>query len=48
VVKNALDALDLPVFELQRWSPRQVLARLGPRAQPTGVGPGHSTPGKHE
>ena len=28
VVKNALDALELPVFDLQQWAPHQVLARL--------------------
>ena len=28
VVKNALDALELPVLDLQQWTPRQVLARM--------------------
>jgi O2-independent ubiquinone biosynthesis accessory factor UbiT len=28
VVKNALDALDLPVLDLQQWAPQQVLARF--------------------
>ena len=28
VVKNTLDALELPVLDLQQWAPRQVLARL--------------------
>lgn len=28
VVKNALDALELPVLDLQQWAPPQVLARL--------------------
>jgi predicted lipid carrier protein YhbT len=28
VVKNALDALELPVLDLQQWAPRQVLSRL--------------------
>jgi O2-independent ubiquinone biosynthesis accessory factor UbiT len=28
VVKNALDALELPVFDLQQWAPHQVLARF--------------------
>ncbi|WP_426148468.1 ubiquinone anaerobic biosynthesis accessory factor UbiT [Polaromonas sp. DSR2-3-2] len=28
VVKNALDALELPVFDLQQFAPHQVLARL--------------------
>jgi predicted lipid carrier protein YhbT len=38
VVKNTLDALELPVFELQRWAPHRVLQRLAPRAQSSGVG----------
>jgi len=28
VVKNALDALELPVLDLQQWAPHQVLARV--------------------
>lgn len=28
VVKNALDALELPVFDLRHWKPTQVLARF--------------------
>ena len=28
VVKNTLDALDLPVLDLQQWTPRHVLSRL--------------------
>lgn len=28
VVKNTLDALELPVLDLQQWTPRQVLSRL--------------------
>lgn len=28
VVKNALDALELPVLDLKQWTPPQVLARL--------------------
>jgi O2-independent ubiquinone biosynthesis accessory factor UbiT len=31
VVKNALDALELPVLDLQQWLPQQVLARLASR-----------------
>lgn len=31
VVKNALDALELPVFDVQQWTPSQVLARFAPR-----------------
>jgi len=30
VVKNTLDALDLPVFDWEHWKPARVLARLGP------------------
>ena len=30
VVKNTLDALDLPVFDWEQWKPARVLARLGP------------------
>lgn len=30
VVKNALDALELPVFDLRRWTPTRVLARFAP------------------
>ena len=30
VVKNALDALELPVFDAQAWAPRAVLGRLAP------------------
>jgi len=30
VVKNALDALELPVFDLRQWTPAQVLARFSP------------------
>lgn len=28
VVKNALDALELPVLDLQQWTPHQMLARI--------------------
>lgn len=28
IVKNTLDALELPVLDLQQWAPRQVLARM--------------------
>lgn len=28
VVKNSLDALERPVFDLQQWAPNQVLARM--------------------
>lgn len=30
VVKNSLDALELPVFDLRQWAPLQVLARMAP------------------
>lgn len=30
VVKNALDALEMPVLDLKKWSPRNILARLAP------------------
>jgi O2-independent ubiquinone biosynthesis accessory factor UbiT len=46
VVKNALDALELPVLEPQRWAPRRVLARLAPRVQSRGIGPRHHGTGK--
>ncbi len=38
VVKNTLDALELPVLDLQQWAPRQVLSRLAalrPGARPS-------------
>jgi predicted lipid carrier protein YhbT len=45
-VKNALDALELPVLDLQHWAPLQMLARMAPRRR-AGVGPRH--PGeKHD
>ena len=31
VVKNALDALELPVLDLQQWTPQKMLARFAPR-----------------
>ena len=34
VVKNALDAMELPVLDPRQWTPRQVLARFRRRAQP--------------
>jgi O2-independent ubiquinone biosynthesis accessory factor UbiT len=46
VVKNTLDALELPVFELQRWAPHRVLERFAPRAQSEGIGPRHHGAGK--
>lgn len=39
VVKNALDALELPALDLQQWTPLQLLARFGPRKRMAGVGP---------
>jgi O2-independent ubiquinone biosynthesis accessory factor UbiT len=41
VVKNTLDALELPVFDPSQWSPKAVLARFAPPAQRPGVGPRH-------
>jgi O2-independent ubiquinone biosynthesis accessory factor UbiT len=41
VVKNTLDALELPVFDPTQWSPKAVLARFAPRSQTPGVGPRH-------
>ena len=37
VVKNALDALESPVFDLRQWTPAQVLARFAPGR--SGAGP---------
>ena len=34
VVKNALDALELPVLDLQAWTPKNVLARFAPKRNP--------------
>ena len=50
VVKNTLDALELPVLDLQQWGPRQVLARLaalrpGMRPSNSNPGAGHGFPG---
>ena len=41
VVKNTLDSLELPVFELQRWAPRRVLERLAPGMQARRAGERH-------
>ncbi len=39
VVKNAIDALELPVLDVQQWTPMQVLARFAKRrASATGAG----------
>jgi len=38
LVKNALDRLDIPVFDWKHWTPRQVLARVAPR-RASGPGP---------
>jgi predicted lipid carrier protein YhbT len=46
VVKNALDALELPPLDPRQWTPARVLAALAPHAQRSGVGPRH--PGPHE
>jgi O2-independent ubiquinone biosynthesis accessory factor UbiT len=41
VVKNTLDALELPVLELREWGPRKVLSRLAPQRRQAGIGPRH-------
>ena len=41
VVKNALDALEMPVLEIQRWMPHRLLERLAPRQGSAGIGPRH-------
>jgi O2-independent ubiquinone biosynthesis accessory factor UbiT len=41
VVKNALDAMELPVLEWHRWAPQRVLARVLPRVPRPGIGPRH-------
>ncbi len=43
VVKNALDALEFPVLEIQRWMPSRLLERLAPKpgGSGTGIGPRH-------
>lgn len=40
VVKNTLDALELPVLDLQQWAPRQLLARLSALRPGMGAAPG--------
>lgn len=42
VVKNALDALELPVIDLQQWAPRQVFSRM---ASWRSARTGHDHPG---
>lgn len=39
LVKNALDALELPVLDLKQWTPQQVLARFAPRRRPKTTSP---------
>ena len=48
VVKNALDALELPVLDLRELAPHKVLARLAPGRQPSGMGPRHSGAAHHD
>jgi predicted lipid carrier protein YhbT len=48
VVKNALDALELPVLDFQQWTPLQLLARLGPRQRSAGVGPRQHAGDRHD
>lgn len=38
VVKNTLDGLELPVFDLQQWTPPQVLARIKVAKHRAGTG----------
>ena len=47
VVKNTLDALELPVLDLQQWTPLQILARIGPRQRADGVGPRQNAGKRH-
>jgi O2-independent ubiquinone biosynthesis accessory factor UbiT len=46
VVKNALDALELPPLDPRQWTPARVLASIAPHAQRNGVGP--RDPGSRE
>ena len=41
VVKNTLDALEMPVLDWHRWAPHRVLARVLPRPPGPGIGPRH-------
>jgi O2-independent ubiquinone biosynthesis accessory factor UbiT len=41
VVKNTLDALELPVLDMRELSPRKVLARFAPSHRQSGIGPRH-------
>lgn len=45
VVKNALDALELPVLDLKQWTPQQVLARFAPRRRTHAAAPAASSAG---
>ena len=47
LVKNTLDALELPVLDLQQWTPLQILARIGPRQRADGVGPRQNAGKRH-
>jgi predicted lipid carrier protein YhbT len=44
LVKNALDALELPVLDLKQWTPQQVLARFAPRRRTKPAPPGKDSP----
>lgn len=48
VVKNALDALEVPVLDLREWAPHKVLARFAPPRQTNGVGPRHPGGARHD
>lgn len=41
IVKNALDAMELPVLDPKEWTPSKVLSAFRPGAQRSGVGPRH-------
>ncbi len=47
-IQNAFDALELPALDLKQWTPLQLLARLGPRQGPDGVGLRQHAGGSHD
>lgn len=48
VVKNALDALELPVLELRQWTPRKLLSRVAVHPRRPGIGPRRAGGAGHE
>jgi predicted lipid carrier protein YhbT len=48
VVKNTLDALEVPVLDLREWAPAKVLSRFAPPRQGNGVGPRHPGGPRHD